>query len=689
MKTNPIKKIFGLLLVAMLAVLPLAIAGCKKEDPSPTYYTVTFDADNGTTNTTVQVEENKKVTAPTAPTKAGFAFDGWFNNLTEWNFETDVVTSNLTLKAHWTDVRVPVFTTQPTDLEVSYPKGGSLSVEVENPELVESYQWQEWMKGYGDEAVWRNMYGISAATSTLQLKSTLYNYSSNKFRCVVTNTNGKTAISDVANIVVNNKNEFVPCVRIGEYAVEPGQTLDLSTTINGSGKISMEKVSDDRYDITLDRVYFDNEKTLASDIFASVGLELLSEKNTANYYYIHLIGDNTFVNHLYDPDLNAAGIPICCNWLSAATKPTIIFDGTGLLTINGGTELIYSNSAIEVNCNMNLISTKDVYGNGIKCNNLLIKNGATIQANLNGSLAILNSTGTRGNIIIRDNSVVTANISLGRVGVGLTTIGLLRSHHSILVQDSVLSMDITTDPNRFIPTNQGVGECKAIVAPNVVLFYNSVVKIKMSADEGSQEYFVENYTGIEGNYVSFENSTLNLEINSNVIYNTQGILSNESFSLAKESNVNIYVKSIGATYGVQSFSNSPEAICCENSKMKVVVDSYEENPEEPVYGLVCKKTGGIDLINSNVDVTCEKGPAIVVYLETVTDPVEYDERYVPKNTALILTDCEITTPSDAVKNVCGASNGNKFAKLETIYDANDKTTPAHHVVISQTKIKDE
>ncbi len=66
-------------------------------------YEVTFDNDG--TVTTVTADYGTTVTAPTAPTKTGYTFAGWYKEDTneEWNFGTDTVPVNgITLKAHWT-----------------------------------------------------------------------------------------------------------------------------------------------------------------------------------------------------------------------------------------------------------------------------------------------------------------------------------------------------------------------------------------------------------------------------------------------------------------------------------------------------------------------------------------------------------------------------------------------------------
>lgn len=66
-------------------------------------HTVTFDADNGTANTTQQVVDGKMATKPaTDPTKKGYTFKEWQKDGQTYDFNT-AVTENITLKAAYTE----------------------------------------------------------------------------------------------------------------------------------------------------------------------------------------------------------------------------------------------------------------------------------------------------------------------------------------------------------------------------------------------------------------------------------------------------------------------------------------------------------------------------------------------------------------------------------------------------------
>ena len=71
--------------------------------------TVTFNSDGGSDVAEQKVLRGQKVSEPTAPTKAGYSFEGWYNGDTKYDF-TGAVTENITLTARWKDSVNPVIT---------------------------------------------------------------------------------------------------------------------------------------------------------------------------------------------------------------------------------------------------------------------------------------------------------------------------------------------------------------------------------------------------------------------------------------------------------------------------------------------------------------------------------------------------------------------------------------------------
>jgi uncharacterized repeat protein (TIGR02543 family) len=67
-------------------------------------FKVNFDKQDGSSVESATAEYNTTITAPTVPTRTGYAFLGWYKDpagKTAWNFATDLVTEDTTLYAKW------------------------------------------------------------------------------------------------------------------------------------------------------------------------------------------------------------------------------------------------------------------------------------------------------------------------------------------------------------------------------------------------------------------------------------------------------------------------------------------------------------------------------------------------------------------------------------------------------------
>ncbi|MBO7303616.1 MAG: InlB B-repeat-containing protein [Clostridia bacterium] len=64
-------------------------------------YTVIFDSDGGSEVSDATVDYGNFVTEPDEPAKVDHAFLGWYYGETKWNFDSNSVTANITLKAKW------------------------------------------------------------------------------------------------------------------------------------------------------------------------------------------------------------------------------------------------------------------------------------------------------------------------------------------------------------------------------------------------------------------------------------------------------------------------------------------------------------------------------------------------------------------------------------------------------------
>ena len=93
----------NVVVIATCLAITTMFSGC---DPEETLreFTVTFETNNGSAVATLTVKEGEKLKKPTDPTRDGYSFAAWFKEAaltTEWKFDADVVTSDMTLYAKW------------------------------------------------------------------------------------------------------------------------------------------------------------------------------------------------------------------------------------------------------------------------------------------------------------------------------------------------------------------------------------------------------------------------------------------------------------------------------------------------------------------------------------------------------------------------------------------------------------
>ncbi len=105
------KKNYVLLLVALVIMSFIMVACSGNENINPSnsggttpdvVYIVTFNSNGGSDIAYIQAAKGEKISAPTQPTRDHYTFDGWYKDssfASEWDFDSDVVNSNITLYA--------------------------------------------------------------------------------------------------------------------------------------------------------------------------------------------------------------------------------------------------------------------------------------------------------------------------------------------------------------------------------------------------------------------------------------------------------------------------------------------------------------------------------------------------------------------------------------------------------------
>ena len=168
---------------------------------TPIHFTVTFESNGGSAVAALtNVMSGTAITAPTAPTKEHYTFDGWYKEVgltTPWNFTTDTVTSNTTLYAKWTAVTFTVsFESNGGSAVASMPSVMSgTTITAPTAPTRENYTFDGWYKEVGLTTPW------NFTTDTVTVNTTLYAKWMAVTYTVTFDSDGGTAIDPLTNVM--------------------------------------------------------------------------------------------------------------------------------------------------------------------------------------------------------------------------------------------------------------------------------------------------------------------------------------------------------------------------------------------------------------------------------------------------------------------------------------------------------
>ena len=96
---------FTVTTILCLVVMTLFVASsCDESEVLPNYYTLSF-AGEGVGIESQSIAHGDHIAAPENPEREGYSFIGWFTDngtfSNEWDFETNIVTQDITLYAKW------------------------------------------------------------------------------------------------------------------------------------------------------------------------------------------------------------------------------------------------------------------------------------------------------------------------------------------------------------------------------------------------------------------------------------------------------------------------------------------------------------------------------------------------------------------------------------------------------------
>ncbi|MFC4305217.1 InlB B-repeat-containing protein [Cohnella boryungensis] len=262
-------------------------------------YTVTFDSQGGSAvSSLTEVSAGATISEPTAPTKAGYTFDGWYkeaSTTTAWNFSTDTVSANTTLYAKWTAV-IPVTYTVTFDSQggstvpslTSVVAGSTISAPIAPTRS--GYTFDGWYKEVGTATAWNFSTDSVTGDTTLYAKWKEINGGSGVI-------GGSTPLSDNSLVISTNGKLTLPAGKAGEVSLENAVSISIPANATDKElKLSINKLLDTQglvteQDVLASGVYeilknfsenFNNPVTLT---FTFDPASLMSGQKPSLFYY--------------------------------------------------------------------------------------------------------------------------------------------------------------------------------------------------------------------------------------------------------------------------------------------------------------------------------------------------------------------------------------------------------------------
>ena len=427
----------------------------------------------------------------------------------------------------------PFFIVQPESVNVNYPEGATFHVEVadEYKESVVSYQWHmidQKNKDFTFE-------GSSAKTDTLVVPSTVQRDQYLRFYCVVTDSDGVSHKSNIATLdLINRHTEDKPVLYVGEYHIEPGETINLADKTLGDGKVlGSGTITYDANgtDLTFDNVNFDNTYRIAS-MYATanvgISLEWHLVPDTVEAINVTFVGENKILNHYKDEANNLAGIPFhFCFWGDESDyRPLVNFKGDGSLYVMHGTECIGVIGDLCVDIDLTVDQTRDFYSAGINANNVKLCGGHDINLKTNGYVIR-----TAGNIFI-DNVNLNVDMLSPHISVGTTSQDGLQAHGNLIVNDSDINFTA-----RFKQSLSGEVGGETFMVGKKTEITNSDVSINIQGSEENDDDFAHHFIGIYGETVKIDASNIDVTANSKNFIFVCGVKALNKMDIVNDSNV--------------------------------------------------------------------------------------------------------------------------------------------------------
>ena len=570
---------------------------------------------------------------------------------------------------------------QPADATANYPDPVSFQVKVDKPEKVASYQWI--LRDSVDQEF--ELHGESAATDTLELLSTTQDPAPTYFYCIITDVDGNAIQSEAAKLTISNKSEDKPVLYVGEYAIEPGGTIDVADTkMSGSGTVSL---SSDGKRIVFNDFNLTNDWYSADPICAggiAVAFRYLRAP-TAGDYKVIINGDNQ-IHNVNDPTGENSGpdLLLSITHQSGQNPSTFSFEGSGDMTFKGGMYAILAESNLVFNTDkIHTVPTK-TKNFGIMTSG---KADITITSGMNMVLNTIGDAIWSGNdLILERGSKLTVNASALYTAQAPSVSYFVKFMGDLKMDKAELNVNGFLDPTllpegKIFPSVAGIfgeGDDSTLQASN------SKINVHMYG-KAHHSVYAQTVAGIgplNSLSIDLRATDVDVKIDSDYIPDAVGIYVEGDFNVTDGSNINVYARGSVRARGIStSLGSSTDIFRVKNSNINVEADMIGEHPDQ-AFGIITARSCNISLAEGNTIKSKATGGKAFATLTggKGDDEMVYQPGYVSSHINLgNTTECLLPAAYDINTTSLPGPAMPRYVYAETFYVLGDREKPVDEI----------